>query len=161
MEWIEVLALVVASLFFLVGLVGSIVPVLPGAPLIWAGMLIYAFIVGFEDFNWLFFSIQGVLALLVMGVDYMTSALGSRYFGGTKAATWGSMLGLFIGIFFFPIGLLIGPFLGAMLLELIFTRKFDQALRSGLGATIGFLGGLPVKLIIEIFMIIWFFIRIL
>lgn len=156
----EIVALIIASLFFITGIVGSILPVLPGAPLIWVGMIIYGFMAGFEGLPWWFFAGQGLLALLIMGVDYLASALGSRYFGGTKAAFWGAMIGLLIGLFFFPIGLIVGPFTGAVIAELIFARKTDQALKAGLGAFVGFWGGLPIKLILEAAMIAWFFVTI-
>lgn len=160
MTGMETAAVVVASLFFITGVVGSIAPVLPGVPLIWLGMIIYGVMVGFAGLAWWFFAAQGLLALLVMGVDYLASALGSRYFGGTKAAFYGAMIGLLGGLLFFPIGLLIGPFAGAVIAELIFSRKTDQALKAGLGAFIGFWGGLPVKLILEGAMITWFFVTI-
>ncbi|MEW5785929.1 MAG: DUF456 domain-containing protein [Bacillota bacterium] len=156
----QIAALIIACLFFLVGVLGSILPVLPGAPLIWLGMLIYAFAVGFNELNTLFFIIQGALALAVIGADYLATAMGSRRFGGSKAALWGAMLGLFVGLFFFPIGLIAGPFLGAVLADLIFSRKIEQAVRSGLGASLGFWLGIPVKLALEAAMIIWFFVRI-
>lgn len=161
MSWLEILGLTVASLFFITGFVGSVVPVMPGAPLIWLGMLLYGLIAGFEDLGWFFFLAQAAMALAVIGVDYLTSALGSHYFGGSKAGIWGSVLGLFVGLFFFPAGLLLGPFLGALLFELLFSRQTRQAFRSGLGATVGFWAALPVKFAIELFMIAWFFIKVL
>ncbi|MGB4682142.1 MAG: DUF456 domain-containing protein, partial [Dethiobacteria bacterium] len=87
--------------------------------------------------------------------------LGSRYFGASKAAALGALLGLVVGLFFFPIGLLVGPFAGAVLFELILTRQPENALRSGLGAVIGFWSGAAIKLILEIGMIVWFFIEVL
>ena len=157
----QILALVIASLLFLFGIVGSLVPVVPGAPLIWLGMLIYGLMTGFEELTLVFFIIQGALALAVMGVDYIASGLGSRYFGGTRAAFWGAAAGLLVGLFFFPIGLLVGPFAGAVVAELIFSRRADRAVLSGVGASVGFWGGLPIKLLLEAGMIAWFFIRIL
>ncbi len=154
-------AFITASLFFAAGIVGTFAPVLPGSPLIWLGMLIFGFMTGFEKLNWVFFLLQGLLAASVLGVDYLATALGSRYFGASKAAVFGALLGLIVGLFFFPIGLLVGPFAGAVLCELIFTRNPDTALRSGLGAVIGFWSGVVVKLILEIGMIVWFFIKVL
>ena len=154
-------AFIVASLFFAAGIVGTFAPVLPGSPLIWLGMLIFGFMTGFEKLNWVFFLLQGLLAAAVMGVDYLATALGSRYFGASKAAVFGALLGLVVGLFFFPIGLLVGPFAGAVLLELIFTRESNTALRSGLGAVIGFWSGIILKLILETGMIVWFFIELL
>lgn len=154
-------AFIVASLFFAAGIVGTFAPVLPGSPLIWLGMLIFGFMTGFEKLNWVFFLLQGLLAAAVMGVDYLATALGSRYFGASKAAVFGALLGLVVGLFFFPIGLLVGPFAGAVLLELIFTRESNTALRSGLGAVIGFWSGIILKLILETGIIVWFFIEVL
>lgn len=157
----EIAAYIAASILFAAGIVGTFAPVLPGAPLIWAGMLVFGLMTGFEKLNWLFFLLQGVLAIAVMGVDYLATALGSRYFGASKAAVFGAVIGLIAGLFFLPLGLLIGPFAGAVLLELIFTRKPDTALRSGLGAVIGFWSGFVFKLIMEAGMITWFFIEVL
>jgi hypothetical protein len=157
---VDVIALVVASLFFIVGLVGTLLPVMPGAPVIWLGMLIYGFIAGFENLGLYFLLAQAVLAIAVMAVDYLFTALGSRYLGGSKAAFWGAAAGLLVGVFFFPFGLIIGPFLGAAVADLIYRRNTDLAIKSGFGATLGFLGALPIKLAIEAVMITWFIVRI-
>jgi len=157
----EIIAIIVAALFFLVGLTGTLLPVLPGAPIIWLGMLVYGFIAGFESLGLYFFLVQGLIALVVMGVDYFFTAMGSRYFGGTRAAFWGAAGGLLVGLFFFPFGLLIGPFVGATLADLIARRKTGAALKSGFGASLGFFGALPLKLGLETVMIAWFVLRIL
>lgn len=157
----ETIAIIVASIFFLVGLAGTLLPVLPGVSLIWLGMLVYGLIAGFENLSIYFFLGQALLALIVMGVDYLFTAMGSRYFGGSKAALWGAAVGLMIGMMFFPIGFLIGPFLGAALADFLFRRRTDQALRSGVGASAGVWIALPIKLTIEIIMITWFIVRII
>lgn len=156
----SVIALVTAFFLFLIGLVGTLLPVMPGAPVIWLGMLIYGLITGFEAFGWFFLTIQAIIALIVVGVDYLFSAMGSKYFGGSKAALWGAAGGLLVGIFFFPVGLLIGPFIGAALADLIARKNSSQAVKSGLGASIGFWTALPLKLTLEIIMITWFIFRI-
>jgi len=154
------IAIIIASLFFLASLAGTIVPIIPEAPMIVVGMVIYGLIAGFDNLSLSFFIGQIILAFAVIGVDYLTTAFGSRYFGGSKAAMWGSALGLLVGLFFFPIGLLIGPFLGAAVADFIFRRRTDQAIRSGVGASLGFWGAIPIKLILKIIMIGWFIIRI-
>lgn len=157
---IEIIAIIIVFIFFLAGLFGTLFPGMPGPPLIWAGMLVYGFIAGFQDLGAFFLIAQAALALLVMGVDYLFSALGSKVFGGSKAALWGAALGLLIGLFFFPYGLLLGPFLGAAVAELLVRSKSDQVFRSGVGATLGFWGALPIKLALEAVMIVWFIARI-
>ncbi|NLA26793.1 MAG: DUF456 domain-containing protein [Firmicutes bacterium] len=158
----EIAAFIIASLLFITGIVGTFAPVLPGAPIIWLGMLVFGLMTGFEKLSWTFFLLQGLLAAAIMGIDYLATALGSRYFGASKAAILGAVIGLIAGvIFFFPIGLLLGPFAGAVLFELIFTQNTSTALRSGLGAVIGFWSGAVIKLILEAGMIAWFFIKVL
>lgn len=155
------LAYIIAALFFLAGIVGTFAPVLPGAPLIWLGMLLFGLLTGFKNLSWSFFLLQGILAVAIMGVDYLATALGSRYFGASKAAVFGALAGLVTGFFFLPIGLLVGPFLGAVLFEYLARRQFDIAIRSGLGAVIGFWSGALFKLVLELGMIIWFLITVL
>jgi uncharacterized protein len=155
------IAIIIASTFFIASLIGTVVPIIPEAPLIVVGMVIYGLIAGFDNLGFSFFVGQIILALAVIGVDYLTTAIGSRYFGGSKAAMWGSALGLLIGLFFFPIGLLIGPFLGAAVADFIFRRQTGQAFRSGVGASLGFWSALPIKLALKGIMIGWFVIRIL
>ncbi len=157
---IDIIAVVVAFIFFLAGLFGTLFPGMPGPPLVWLGMLVYGFIAGFENLGAFFLVVQALLTIMVMGVDYLFSALGSKVFGGSRAALWGAALGLLIGLFFFPYGLLLGPFLGAAVAELLVRSKSDQAFRSGIGATLGFWGALPLKLFLEAVMIGWFVIRI-
>ncbi len=156
----ETIALSAAGILFLAGLAGTILPVLPGPALIWIGMLIYGLIAGFENIGPGFMAIQALLVLSIFGLDYFFSALGTRYFGGSKAALAGAAIGLVAGIFFFPVGLVVGPFLGAALAELMVRRKTAQAIRSGVGATIGFWVALPVKLGLEAVMITWFILRV-
>ncbi|NLA12319.1 MAG: DUF456 family protein [Firmicutes bacterium] len=155
------LAYIIAALFFLAGIVGTFAPVLPGAPLIWLGMLLFGLLTGFKNLSWSFFLLQGILAVAIMGVDYLATALGSRYFGASKAAVFGALAGLVTGFFFLPIGLLVGPFLGAVLFEYLARRQFDIAIRAGLGAVIGFWSGALFKLVLELGMIIWFLITVL
>lgn len=159
--FMDIIALVVAILFFLAGLVGTLVPILPGAPVIWLGMLAYGLIAGFEKLGIYFLLGQALLALAVMAVDYFFSAMGSRYFGGSRAAIWGAVAGLAVGLFFFPLGLLVGPFIGAALADLLFRRRADQAVKSGIGASLGFFSALPIKLLLEAAMITWFVVRII
>lgn len=155
-----IIGLIAAFLLFLIGLVGTLLPVMPGATVIWSGMLVYGVITGFEAFGWTFLLGQALIALAVLGIDYLLTAMGSKYFGGSRAALWGAAGGLLVGVFFFPVGLLVGPFLGAALADLIAKKNSNQAIKSGLGASIGFWTALPLKLIMEIVMITWFIFRV-
>ncbi|NLO98205.1 MAG: DUF456 domain-containing protein, partial [Peptococcaceae bacterium] len=92
---------------------------------------------------------------------YIASMLGTRRFGGSKKAGWGAVAGTIIGLIFLgPLGILIGPFLGAVLIELLQGKEIIKACRAGLGTLLGIFSGTVVKLVIEILMIVYFFLRI-
>nr|WP_092468432.1 DUF456 domain-containing protein [Desulfotruncus arcticus] len=153
-----ILALILAILFFIAGLAGSVLPVLPGAILIWLGMLVYGILTKFNTISVIFLIGQALAVATVYSVDYFAGILGVKKFGGSRAAVYGSIAGTIIGIIVLgPAGLIFGPFIGAITGELISNKPLDKAIRSGWGTLIGLLGGTIAKLIIEILMIIWFF----
>ena len=152
------LGLIIAFIFFVAGLAGTVLPVLPGAPLILLGMVIYGLFAGFVKFTWGFFIWQAIAVVLTFFIDYLASIWGIRRSRGSKAALWGSIIGLTGGIMVLgPAGIILGPFLGAFLGEFLVKQSFDRALQTGIGSLVGLLGGTVLKLIIELTMIIWFF----
>lgn len=158
----SVVGLIIACILFAAGLAGSILPILPGAPLIWLGMLIYGFFVDFQGLSVAFYIWQGLAVTLVFAIDYVAGAWGTRRFGGSRSAVLGSLLGAVLGLFMFgPAGIIFGPFVGAVAGELISGKEFDRALRSGLGTLLGFISGTVLKVIVMVLMIIWFFSTIL
>jgi uncharacterized protein YqgC (DUF456 family) len=157
----DLFALILAILFFLAGLAGILLPALPGTPLIFAGMLVYGILTGFETLDFTFFLLQGIAVALTYVTDYFATAIGTKKFGGSRIASLGSMIGLILGtIVLGPLGLVLGAFLGAVSAELISGKKIESAIKTGIGALIGFLGSTITKLLISIAMIIWFFVRI-
>jgi uncharacterized protein YqgC (DUF456 family) len=155
------LAVTLAVILFVLGLVGTILPIMPGVILIYAGMLVYGLLTGFTNLDTAFFIMQGMAVVLVFSLDYLAAAAGSRRYGGGRSAAWGAALGILLGfIFFGPFGLIIGPFLGAVLAELITGRQPAEAVRAGFGSLVGFVGGTLLKLAIEVMMIVWFFMSI-
>jgi len=99
-------------------------------------------------------------ALIAIGVtvlDYIVPIWGTKKYGATKYGTWGSMIGLVLGLFIPPVGIIIGPFIGALVGELIYGRRTNEALRSGYGALIGFLLGTGLKLITSGIITFYFF----
>lgn len=158
----SVTALVPTIILFVLGILGTVVPLLPGAALIWVGMLLYGLLTGFEGLSFTFYLLQGLAVFLFWGIDYIATAMGTRYSGGSRAAVWGAALGLLLGLVTMgPAGIIFGPFIGALLGEMINGTPVEKALRSSLGALVGLLGGLALKLIIEAVMIFWFFKKIL
>lgn len=150
--------LIIASIFFIAGMAGTILPVLPGAPLILIGMVIYGAFEHFTQLTWHFFLGQIILMLFVFGVDYLAGIWGVKKYGGSKAAVWGSVAGALFGLLLMgPLGIILGPFFGAVAGELLSQRSINQAVRSGVGTLVGFLGGALTKIILQSLMIIWFF----
>ncbi|MCB8816125.1 DUF456 domain-containing protein [Desulfosporosinus shakirovi] len=157
----ETTALILSIIFFVAGLLGTILPILPGSILIYGGMLLYGFMTKFSTLDANFFLLQALVLVLVFSVDFVASAAGTRRFNGSKQAAWGAIIGTILGLIFFgPLGIVIGPFLGAVVAELLRGIQINQAIRVGFGTLVGILGGTVLKLCAEILMIVYFFIRI-
>ena len=143
---IDVLLWVLAAVLVLAGLLGLILPALPGAPLLFAGLLVAAWV---EDFSYVgggTLGVLGALALLTYAVDFVASALGAKRFGASNRAIVGAALGALVGIFFGLPGILLGPFVGAVVGELTGQRGPRDAARAGVGATVGLALGAAAKL---------------
>jgi len=109
----KILPLVVCIIFFILGLLGTVLPVLPGAILIYGGMLLYGIMTGFRNMNMMFFLIQALILIIIFLVDFIASYVGTRYFGGSKQALLGAGIGTVLGFFIMPpIGIFVGSFLG-------------------------------------------------
>ncbi len=155
------MGLVLAVLLFLLGLAGTVLPLLPGVILIYAGMLLYGFLTDFTSLGVLFFVQQGIAVLFVFSLDYVAAAMGTRRLGGSKLAAWGAALGILPGILLLgPLGIIAGPFLGAVIAELLTGKQPDAAVRVGFGTLLGLAGGTILKLVTEVLMITWFFMNI-
>jgi uncharacterized protein YqgC (DUF456 family) len=146
-----------ASLPFIIGgLVGTVFPALPGTVLILIGFLVYGLITGFDGLSVWFFVGQTVLVALSYLIEFLATAFGVKMFGGSKAAAWGAVLGSLLVFVLGPIGILVGPLLGAIVGELIMGEQIKQALHSGFGSFLGFMGGVIANLVISGLMIAWF-----
>lgn len=155
----EIVGWVVILLFFAVGFVGLVYPIIPAVLFIFGGFLMYGLFFSFADLPWWFWLIESLFVILLFGADMVANAFGVKKFGGSKAGLWGSTIGLIIGPFVIPIaGILIGPFIGAILAELIFNRStIKQSVNSGIGSVIGFITSVFTKGIIQIIMVVLFF----
>jgi hypothetical protein len=154
-------ALIIAIILFVIGLAGTVLPVLPGVGVIYGGMIIYGIMTKFQSLDINFYILQGIACAFILGVDFVASAIGTKAFEGSKHAAKGAVLGTFIGLVFLgPLGIIIGPFAGAVTVELLIGRELKKSLRSGIGTLIGILGGTVIKLAAEIVMIAYFFMKI-
>lgn len=142
----DIVLIIIASLCLLAGFAGCIIPGLPGVPLAYAGLwLLQA--TDRVQFSWQFLLIWGIVVVLIQILDYIIPAWGTKQSGGSKAGVWGSTIGLIIGLFMGPWGIIIGPFLGAVAGELCAGKNTREALRSGWGSFLGLMTGTILKLI--------------
>jgi uncharacterized protein len=151
----DVLWIVLGSIALLIGLAGCFLPVLPGPPLAWGGLLILQ-LTEKSPFTAQQLLIWALVVVIVTVLDYVVPIYGTKKFGGTKAGTWGSTIGLIAGLFIGPLGIIVGPFVGALVGELIAGNKSEKAFKAAIGSFIGFLTGVVAKLAVVIGMIIHF-----
>lgn len=152
---------VLAAILVLVGVAGTVLPALPGLPLVFAGMLLAAWAGGFQEVGGWMLGLLGLLTLLSLGVDFMATALGAKRVGASRLALVGAVIGTFAGLAFGIIGVFIGPFVGALIGELIHGRKVGQAAKVGFGTWLGILLGTALKLglafaMLGLFALAWF-----
>ena len=152
-----------AVLLVLIGLMGIVLPALPGLPFVFGGMLLAAWADGFREIGWVTLVVLGLLTLVSFVVDFWATAHGARRVGASKWAIWGAVLGTFAGLFILPpFGLFIGPFVGALLGELVHGKEVRRALKVGFGTWMGIVLAIVLKLglgfaMIGIFAFAWFF----
>ncbi len=130
-----------AGLLVLVGLAGSVLPALPGVPLVFGGLLLAAWIDDFERVTWLPLVVLGVLTAVSFVIDFVATALGAKRVGATRLAIVGALLGTVAGVFLGIPGLILGPFVGAVAGEMISHGKVEQATRAGLATWMGLIFG--------------------
>ena len=142
----DIALLVISFLLMLIGIIGCIVPGLPGTPIAYAGLWI-AQATERVDFSWQFLLVWGIVTVVISALDYIVPAWGTKRYGGTKWGVWGSTIGVFVGLFAGPWGVILGPLVGAVIGELLGGKAAQEALRAGWGSFIGILFGTILKLI--------------
>lgn len=139
--------LVVSIILMLAGLVGCVIPMIPGPPLCFVALLLT---LSFENvpLSWSQIIIWAIVVVIITLVDSFLPAWGTKKFGGSKTGMWGSVIGLFIGLSFLPFGLIVGPFVGAFIGEKIEGKNGNEALRAGVGSFLGLVAGTILKLVV-------------
>ena len=146
----------------LVGIIGSILPALPGPPISWVGILMLYLCEGISINYWIL-AVTLLIAVIIGILDYIIPAKGTKYFGGSKYGIWGTNIGLVVGIFApIPFGFLIGPFVGALVGELIYnSQEKGRAFKAATGSFLGFLAGTFIKFLVSLlflgvfFVVVW------
>jgi uncharacterized protein YqgC (DUF456 family) len=158
MDW-TILWWILGGVIVIAGLIGTIVPALPGIPMIFAGLLLLAWSVDFEPVGWGTIGVLAALTAVSILIDFLAAALGAKKLGASPRAFWGATIGAIVGIFFGLPGIILGPFIGAVSAELVAGRGAMQAGRSGYGVWIGVIIGTAAKLAIAFLMLGIFLLR--
>lgn len=154
----DYLLIVLGAVMMLIGVAGSVLPVLPGPPLSFLGILLLHFTAKYQ-FSTKFLIVSGLIAVFIFLLDQVIPVWGTKKFGGTKFGIWGSVIGLISGMIFLgPLGIIAGPFVGAFIGEIAGGKKTKQALQAGVGSLLGFLAGTILKLIYTGLMF-WYFVE--
>lgn len=154
-----VISLLLSIPLILAGLAGAVFPAVPGVILVWVGMFVFFIADNADRLSWSFLLIQGLMALSTYAADYIITIWGVKKFKGSKAAAWGAVLGSLLIFILGPLGLILGPLIGAVAGDLVAGREIRQALRSGFGSFLGFIFAMMNRIVVCGIMISWFVIR--
>jgi len=155
----DIFLIISGSLLMILGIAGCLLPLLPGPPLSYLG-LVAIHLTSKIDFSSKFLIWWGIIVIIVLVLDYVIPIWGTKIFGGSKFGVWGSMVGLLAGLFIPPIGVIIGPFMGAVAGEMLGGNR-QHALKAGFGSFIGFLAGTVVKLLVSLIMLYYFIVALI
>jgi uncharacterized protein len=137
----QIIGLIIALLLMTIGILGSILPGLPSTPVVFLAAIGHKIYFGDAGAGWLVLALLGFITALSVVVDYAASVYGAKRLGATWRGAVGAIVGGLIGLFFSLPGILLGPFVGAMIFELAGGRDWRQSSRAGVGATLGLLAG--------------------
>lgn len=151
----DIFLVVLAAILLVVAFVGCVLPILPGLPLAYVGLLLLHF-TDYVEYSTTFLVVWGIVVVVVQVLDSVVPAWGTKRLGGSKWGMWGSAIGVLVGLFLGPWGIILGPFLGAVVGELLHGKNTNVALKSGFGSFVGFLGGTIVKMVIVGFFIYYY-----
>ena len=142
-----IVLIILGLLFALMGLIGCILPVIPGPPLSFFSLIILSYAKNWEPFSVTFLIVIAGLTILATVVDYVIPAIGAKKYGASKLGIWGSIIGMIFGLFIFPPwGMLIGAIIGALAGELAGGKKGKKALQASWGVFVGNIMGIGLKL---------------
>ena len=148
----DILLYILSAISLIAGLIGCFLPVIPGPPLSYVGILLLHF-TDKEPFSVTYLLVLLIIVAVIQVLDYIVPSFGSKMMGGSRWGSRGCLAGTIIGMFFLPFGIILGPFLGAVIGELIGGKDFGKALISGLGSFIGFLASTLLKLALSVYLI--------
>ena len=150
---VTVLLTILCSVLLIAGLAGIVLPILPGVPLAWLGFFVYAIGTGFDRISITTTVVFSILMVLTLVLDLVAPMLGASKYKASKLGILGSFIGLMAGVIMFGFwGIILGPFIGALLGELVARKQPEQAFKSALGTLLGFLAGSLIKIVVVLTM---------
>ena len=143
----NVVLIIIGLILAITGMVGCILPIIPGPILSFCALMLLSWIKNWQIFSQTFLVVMGVLTALLIVLDYVAPALGAKKYGASRRGLWGSAIGMIIGIFFIPPwGMIVGAFIGALVGELSSGKSSRKAFRAGWGILLGNVLGIGLKL---------------
>ncbi|SEQ14660.1 DUF456 domain-containing protein [Piscibacillus halophilus] len=153
--WILIIA------FFILSFVGILFPIIPSVLVLWLGFLAYHFFIDGGELGWVFYSVMVIFTIILIGADVIANSYFVKKYGGSKRGEQVAAMAVIVGSFIIPpFGILVVPFVAVFITELIQKRTAQEAIRASIGSFIGFLSGSIAKVVIQLIMIIWFFVTI-
>lgn len=150
----QTLWIVITVLIMIAGFLGTLLPVLPGLPLVYAGYIFYGLVTGWQDYGLGAMIIWGLVAAGISFLDFYAGSIGAKKYGASRWAVWGSVIGALVGLFVAGfLGLILGPLVGALIGEFIAGKSWREAFQSGRGTILGLVAGHLAKIAVAIAMI--------
>lgn len=157
----QIIGLAIALLIMAIGCLGSVLPALPSTPLVLIGAIAHKIYFKSESAGWFVLTLLVLITAVAQIMDYLATVYGAKRFGATRKGMFGAVVGGIVGLFFNLPGILLGPFIGAVIFELLGGREWKPSMRAGIGATLGLFAGAVGKLLCCLAMIILFVVGVL
>ena len=156
----DILLIIISGLLLLIGILGSLVPILPGPPIAFCGLILVQFS-SKHPFSVEFLVIFGLLTIISAVIDNILQVYATKKFNGSKKGIWGSAIGLIIGLLFFPpFGIIIGPMVGAFIGEILDGKSPNNSVKPAFGSFIGFLSSIFLRFALSIVMTYYFVVKV-
>jgi uncharacterized protein YqgC (DUF456 family) len=157
----QIIGLILTLIVMGIGCLGSFLPGIPSTPLVLIAAIGHKFYFRENGAGWIVITLLILITALTFVMDYLTSIYGAKQFGATKKGMAGAIVGGIVGLFFNLPGILLGPFIGAVIFEMIGGREWRPAAKAGLGATLGLLAGAIGKIVCCVAMMLLFAVNVL
>lgn len=149
-----VIMIIGVMILMAIGVVGIFAPVIPGLPLIWLGIIIYAIFTGFDDVTWVIIGITGFLTVIGVVIDFVSGIFGAKVYGASWYGVCGAIIGGVIGLLLFNVlGLIIGTMCGVFVVEYLRHQKMQRAIHASVGTLVGFVGNIVIQFFLATLMI--------